>query len=193
MKPILRLMAAACVLAGLTAERASADIVYVYELQGATLQFGNDPAGALTGSFTMNADLSEVIASNIIAWNADPKKNKHFDKAEYEVPTTDAFVTKQGSDLKIEFKNNNDDRLTLIFEGGLATSGSTALKSNSSLEHQNGVGNRSVVSGTVTALKIDDTPVAAVPEPSAVAVVAICAPALLAYGWRRRRGTAGAA
>jgi len=133
-----------------------------------------------------------VIAASIEASGADINNGTKFTIAEYVIPgTTQAEVTSQGSKLTVKFTNggNGQERLELVFATGLATTGSTALDTNSSLEHQNGAGNRFLVTGMVTAQGGNEPPVAAVPEPSTLAVVAICAPAFLVYARRRRKGT----
>jgi len=191
MRPILRLMAAAFVLAGLTAERASADMLYEATVSG-EFRKGNDPAGTFSGTFdfSTNGTTLTLTGANISTTAATVGSGPNpdvFIAQTYTLANTDP--TKNTFDAsKLHLEISNDYWLTLVFDPQLFTA-APGIKPNSSQEHQNiagstGSGNRDVVSGTIT--------IVSVPEPSAVAVVAICAPALLAYA-RRRRKVASAA
>jgi len=210
MRSILRLTAAACVLVGLSAGRANADITY--ELRNVNLIFDSlaatgQNAGALTGSFTTNDARTQLISASIFASGATvqlttgvwiiPPTYFTFTGTEYTTENSSVtailgipllsdsltFLQPVGSNLL-----NAEQSLFLNFVGRLNATGETQLQISSffrSSETQEGIifdHTRYVTSGSV----------AAVPEPSAVAVVAICAPALLVYG-RRRRETASAA
>lgn len=204
MKSLLRLTAAACVLAGLAAERASADITYKLN---ATLGFdslaatGQD-AGELWGEFTTNDARTQLISANIYAsaatvqltqgWLFIPALYFTFEETEYTDDNSDVLAILGAplvSDSLTFFKpsaHNAEETLFLLFQGRLNATGETLLQSLDShwllvsSETQEGKlldYTRFVTSGGVEV----------VPEPSTIAVAAICAPALLAYGWRRRR------
>ncbi len=191
MKSIFGLATVLCMFVGFSAERASADVIY--DLEGVNFKFGNTSAGELAGSFTtgyVNNQLA-VIAANLIAPYAKINNGTVFEETTYTVANSTITLTNLGQDLQIVFARPDKDKLTLIFVGGLKTTGSTDLRNDSSQEHQNGVGNRRVVEGSVAAR--DSAPVAAVPEPSPLAVISICVPVALGFALRRRRLAAAAA
>jgi len=205
MKSILRLTAAACALVGLTAERASADIKYTLENVGlGYVAWGIQDAGTLNGWFItddgqtalkdFHFDAPQVTVTNWLGQSktfaaasynyAPPDSNDLSDLGNttiLDIPAPYIKLTQPLGALRVT------NELNLLFLGGLSATGTTSIVSVLSGEQQSRVGDRFVTGGYVRA-----SAVAAVPEPSAVAVVALCAPALLAYGWRRR-GTASAA
>lgn len=189
MKSVLRLAAAACLATGLFAQRASADITY--DLVGVKLAdaWGN-PVGGLTGSFTTDNERTALRAAELIA-EAGTAGGWSYSAATYTLAhaTVPSTLLPQNI-LRFNIASLGGE-LQLYFQGGLAETGAT-LGSNNSYEHQNAAGNRSVSSGSVVA-RSPEPPVTAVPEPSGLAVAAICVPALLAYGWRSRRKATEAA
>lgn len=207
MKSIFRLTVAACVLVGLTAEQASADILYT--LNGAYLKdvVSQQPAGELTGWFITNDERTVLKEAYFDAPQADygglPPLGLfsfHYSQADYGdiVPSSTTGTVMGGalqngmplpSTLMLTGSTNDpNDKLTLLFMSGLNATGDSYINPTAaSGEKQSHVGSRWVTGGYVTASEV--TPI---PEPSTIAVVAICGPALLAYGWRRRKA-AGAA
>lgn len=193
MKSILGLAAAACLLVGLTAERASADILSYEAVVSGTFKKGGTSAGSFNGSFvyTNTGGVLQLISASIttsvdavtlVGWNqlyvygaSDPSLN---------TATLDTLTVDQ---LKLVA---DDFWLDLRFDPNLLHLGTTTVTASNSKEHPDSGGNRNVNMGTGN---ITLTQVPAVPEPSTIAVVAICAPALLVYAQRRRRQGADAA
>lgn len=187
MRSFLGWSAAICLLAGWAAPPANADITY--DVNAVLTDLWGTGVGTLSGSFTTNDSRTQLIAANLSTaaasangWTFAPVT---YTLANAVVPAT---LLPQNS---LRFSSNTfASQLDLYFIGGLTASGATLGTGNSN-EHQSAAGTRLAV-GTVVARQ-PTPPVAAVPEPSALAVAAICAPALLVYARRRRRhGTVAA-
>ncbi len=165
------MMAAVCMIAGFTAGRSFAAIIY--NLVDVTLVSGNKSAGTLTGSLTTNDDLTALLAVDITVSIANINKVAVFKEDEYTLSNS-ASSSLSLNQLRIEIAGGS--WLLLDFTNGLSTTGAL-LHPNSSQEHQNGAGNRKVASGSIVGSPVG--PVAAVPEPGALALIAIGIPAVL--------------
>ncbi len=190
MKSIFGSAVAVCMLVAFSAERASADIIY--DLVGVNLVFAGNSAGTLTGTFATNDARTQLTAASITASSASvpwPASwwPTNFAATTYTLAsaTVPSILLPQGI---LRFDLPSGDQLQLVFTGGLLATGASQV-SGVSYEHQDVVANRTVSSGSVVAR----APVAAVPEPSPLAVISICVPAALGFALLRRRRLAAAA
>lgn len=168
---VKRLLVACAFILSALASPASAAIVF--NVNGAfTAQGTNNPLGALTGTFTTNDAITQVIGIDLTS-----SFNGAFQSLAYtDVSKVDAQFLPQNFRLTI---NGGADQLQLVFAPALSLAGS-AIGGNS-FEHQAVAGNR-ILSGAVARAT------AAVPEP-ATWLMMIGGFGLAGAALRRRRQT----
>jgi hypothetical protein len=134
----------------------------MFDLSGATLQYGGD----LTGTITFNNALTAVTDVDVMAPGPIAGSPGFTFQAMTYLDTTGFTVTSQlpSNSFVLDVDNGNGDRFQLTF-ASITAAGSTSFEQNS-FESQTLAGNRSVTAGSL----IPD--VAATPLPAALPLFA---------------------
>lgn len=151
---------------------ASANLIF--NLSGATLQYG----GELTGSITLSDDLQHVVDLNISAPAADASPPYHF--AAYTYTFANALIDTHLPNQYIRITEPGGYELQFSFST-FTTAGTTFITTGSSSEHTTGAGNRTITGGSFVAASSS-----AVPEP-ATWTLALAGLGLIGFGLNRRR------
>ena len=166
MKRLLLIAAAAAMISA----PASANLIF--NLSGATLQYG----GQLTGSITLSDDLTQVVDLNISAPAADAGA---FHFSAYTYTFANAIISTHLPNQYIRIDEPGGYELQFAFPVFTA-SGATFYTNGSSSDHTAAAGNRIITGGSFVAATN-----AAVPEPATWALT-LAGLGLIGFGMSRR-------